>query len=162
MKLQKRHKDHLYSHVKLIDSYALLEITHEVMVTTIKFSQSHTYTCAPYSIDLSCANSYCSQAKPSCDELVLIETYGSFIVSENNELKRENEILNMELSRLNGKDHVQPFQDNHYHMTKKLEKRSIVTCAKLPQINLKISYQKIDKTKIKKKDYVKYFECSAL
>jgi hypothetical protein len=33
---------------------------------------------------------------------------------------------------------------------------------KLPQINLKTSYQKIDKTKMKKKAHVKYFECSTL
>jgi hypothetical protein len=66
MKFQKRHGDLLCSHEKLIDSYTLLEATHEVMVTMVKFSQSRICTCAPHSIDLSCANSYCSQAKPSC------------------------------------------------------------------------------------------------
>jgi Pyruvate/2-oxoacid:ferredoxin oxidoreductase delta subunit len=45
---------------------------------------------------------------------------------------------------------------------KKLEKRSTVTCAKLPQINLKTSYQKVNKPKIKKKTHVKCFECSTL
>jgi hypothetical protein len=66
-KLQKKHEDLLYSHKNLIESYALLEATHEVMVTMVKFSQPHTCTCAPHSIDLSCANSCWSQAKPSCD-----------------------------------------------------------------------------------------------
>jgi hypothetical protein len=47
-------------------------------------------------------------------------------------------------------------------MVKKLEKGSTVTCAKLPQINLKTSYQKVDKTKMKKKTHVKCFECSTL
>jgi hypothetical protein len=47
-------------------------------------------------------------------------------------------------------------------MMKKFEKRSTVTCAKLPQINLKTSYQKIDKIKIKKKVHVKCFECLTL
>jgi hypothetical protein len=47
-------------------------------------------------------------------------------------------------------------------MVKKLEKGSTVTCAKLPQINLKTSYQKFDKLKIKKKAHVKCFECSIL
>jgi hypothetical protein len=162
MKLQKRHRDLLCSHEKLIDSYALLEITHEVMVTTVKFSQYHTYTCAPRSIDLSCANFCYSQAKPSCDEHVFIETCDSLIVSENDEIKRENEMLKMKLSRLKDKGHVQPSQDNRVHMVKKLKNGSIITCAKLPQINLKISYQKIYKTKIKKKAYVKCFECSTL
>ena len=132
------------------------------MVTKIKDSKPHTCTCAPPSIDLSCANSCSSQAKPSCDEHVLVETCDSFIASENNELKRENEILKMELSRLKSKGHVQPSQDNRDHMVKKLEKESTVTCVKLPQINMKTSYQKFDKPKIKKKAHVKYFECSTL
>jgi hypothetical protein len=122
MKLQKRHLDLLYSHEKLIDSYALLEATHEVMLTTVKFSQPHTCTCAPHSIDLSCANSCCSQVKSSCDEHVHVETYDSLITNENIELKRENKMLKMKLSRLKGKGHVQPSQDNHDHMVKKLDK----------------------------------------
>jgi hypothetical protein len=106
MKLQKRHGDLLCSHKEFIDSYTLLESAHEVMVTKIKDSQPHTYTCAPHSIDLSYANSYCSQAKPSCDEHIHIEIYDSFITSENDELNRENEMLKMELNRLKGKCHV--------------------------------------------------------
>jgi hypothetical protein len=132
------------------------------MTTKVKDSQPHTGTCAPHSIILSCANSCCSQAKPSCDEHVHVETCDSLIASENDELKRENEMLKIELSKLKDKGHVQPSQDNDDHMVKKLEKGSTVTCAKLPQINLKTTYQKIDKTKIKKKARVKCFECSTL
>jgi Pyruvate/2-oxoacid:ferredoxin oxidoreductase delta subunit len=47
-------------------------------------------------------------------------------------------------------------------MVKKLEKGSTVTCTKLPQINLKTSYQKVDRLKIKKKAQVKCLECSTL
>jgi hypothetical protein len=75
---------------------------------------------------------------------------------------RESEVLKMELSQLRGKGHVQPSQNNRDHMVKKLEKGSIVTCAKLPQINLKTSYQKFDRTKIKKKAHAKCPECSTL
>jgi hypothetical protein len=132
------------------------------MVIKIKNSKPHTCTCAPYSIDLSCANSCCSQVKSSCDEHVLIETYDSFIASENNELKRENKIIKMELSRLKDKCHVQPSQDNRDHIVKKLQKGSTITCDKLPQMNLKTYYQKVDKPKIKKKAYAKCFECSTL
>jgi hypothetical protein len=145
-----------------MDSYALLESAHEVMVTTVKDSQPHTCTCAQPSIDLSCANSCCSQANPSCNEHVHVETCDSFVGSENDELKRENEMLKMELSQLKGKGHVQPSQDNRDHMVKKLEKGSTVTCAKLTQINLKTSYQKVDKPKMMKKAQVKCFECSTL
>jgi hypothetical protein len=143
-------------------SYALLEAAHEVKITMVKDSQPHTCTCAQPSIDLSCANSYCSQAKSSCDEHDLVKTCDSLIASENDELKRENEMLKMELSQLKGKGHVQPSQDNRDHIVKKLEKKSIVTCTKLPQINLKTSYQKVDKLKIKKKAHVRCFECSTL
>jgi hypothetical protein len=162
MKLQKIHGDLLCSHKELINLYALLESDHEVMVTKVKGSQPHSCTCAPHSIDLSYANSCCSEAKPSCDEYVHVETCDDFIASENDELKRENEMLKMELSRLKGKGHVQPSQDNHGHMVKILMKGSTITCAKLPQINLKTSYQKVDKTKIKKKPHVRCFECSTL
>jgi hypothetical protein len=57
---------------------------------------------------------------------------------------------------------VQPSQDNRDHMVKKLENGLTVICVKLSQINLKTSYQKVDKTKIKKKAHVKCFECSTL
>jgi hypothetical protein len=145
-----------------MDSYALLEATHEVVVKTVKDSQPHTCTCAPHSIDLSCANTCCSQAKPLCDEHVPIKTCDSLIASEDDELKRENEMLKMELSRLKGKGHVQPSQNNSDHMMMKFEKGSTVACAMLPQINLKTSYQKAHKTKIKRKAHVKCFECSSL
>jgi hypothetical protein len=46
IKLQKRHRDLLCYHKELMDSYALLESSHEVMVTMVKDSQSHTYICA--------------------------------------------------------------------------------------------------------------------
>jgi hypothetical protein len=98
MKLQKRHKYLLCSHKEIMSSYALLEVAHKVMVTTVKDYQPHTCTCSQPSIDLSCANSCCSQAKPSCDEHVLVETCDSLIASENDELKRENKMLKMELS----------------------------------------------------------------
>jgi hypothetical protein len=162
MKLQKWHGDLVCSHKELIDSYALLESAHEVMVTKIKDSKPHTCTCAPPSIDLSYANSCCSQAKPSYDEHLVVETCDSFVASENDELKRENKMLKIELSQLKGKGHVQPYQDNRDHMVKKLEKGSTVTCVKLPQINLKTFHQKVDKPKIKKKGYVNCFACSTL
>jgi hypothetical protein len=91
-----------------MNSYVLLEATHEVMVTTVKDSQSHTCTCAPYFIDLSCAKSCDSQGNPSCDEHVLVKTCDSLIANENDELKRQNEMLKMKLSRLKGKGHMQP------------------------------------------------------
>jgi hypothetical protein len=68
MKLQKRHKDLLYSNKELMGSYALLEVAHEVMVIMVKDSQPHTCTCY---------------------EHVLVETCDSLIASQNDELKRK-------------------------------------------------------------------------
>jgi hypothetical protein len=133
-----------------MDSYVLLESAHEVMITKVKDSEPHTCTCASHCIDLSCTNSCCSQAKPSCDEHVLIETCDNLIVSENDELERENEMLKMEFSRLRGKGHVQPSQDNRDDIVKKLENGSTVTCAKLPQINLKTSYQRLIRPRLRR------------
>jgi hypothetical protein len=76
--------------------------------------------------------------------------------------KREIEMLKRELSRLKGKYHVHHSQDNYDHMVKKLKKGSTITHAKLPQIHLKKSDQKMDKPKINKKSHVKCFECSIL
>jgi hypothetical protein len=53
---------------------------------------------------------------------VPVETCDDLIASENDGLKRENELLKMELSRLKGKDNVQPSQDNRENMVKKLDK----------------------------------------
>jgi hypothetical protein len=53
---------------------------------------------------------------------VLVETYDNLITSENNELERKNRMLKMELSQLKGKGHMQPSQNNHNNMVKKLEK----------------------------------------
>jgi hypothetical protein len=73
-KLQDKHSNLLCSHEKLIDSYALLETAHEVVMTTVKSFQPHTCIYAHKSIDVSCANSCCSQTKPSCDEHAIVET----------------------------------------------------------------------------------------
>jgi hypothetical protein len=161
-KLQERHNNLLCYHNNLIDSYALLETSHEVVFTMVKSSQPHTCTCRQKSIDLSCANSCCSQAKPSCDKHAIIETYDNLIASKNEDLKREVEMLKMELSWFKDKVHVQPSQDNRDNMVNKLEKGSVVTHAKLPQIDLKKSYKKFNKPKIKKKSHVKSFECSTI
>jgi hypothetical protein len=47
MKLQERYEDLLCSHKKFMDSYVLLESTHEVMLIMVKSSQPYTCTCAP-------------------------------------------------------------------------------------------------------------------
>ena len=46
--LQRTHKELEYSYEKLADSHAMLEVAHEVVLTSVKFYQplSHTCTCS--------------------------------------------------------------------------------------------------------------------
>ncbi|TVU24875.1 hypothetical protein EJB05_27338, partial [Eragrostis curvula] len=162
--LQKSHEELLCSHEDLFESHAMLEISHEVVLTMVKSYQSHTCNCTStkMSIDLSCANICCSQVKPSCDEHIIVETCDDFIASENDNLVREVEKLKKDLRVLKGKGHVQPSQDNRDDMVKKLEKGSIVTCAKNPSNKLKKIHDKSDKQMFKKKAQVMYLECSSI
>ena len=66
-------------------------------------------------------------------EDVVVESCDDLIAKENDELKQEVQRLMKDLARLKGKgieSNVQPSQDNHEDMVKKLEKGSIVTCSK--------------------------------
>jgi hypothetical protein len=122
------------------------------MVTRVKDFKSHICTCAPPSIDISCDNSYCSQAKPSCDEHVHVETCDNSYCSQAKPSCDEHVLV----------ETCDNFITSENDELKKLEKGSTVTCVKLSQINLMTSYQKVDKAKIKKKAHVKCFECSRL
>jgi hypothetical protein len=75
MALQADHKGLECSYEKLVDSYATLEIAHEVVLSSVKSMQplSHTCTCSQVQIDLSCANDCLSQASQSSIEHVLVD-----------------------------------------------------------------------------------------
>jgi hypothetical protein len=75
---------------------------------------------------LSCINDYFSQASQSSIEHVLVESCNDLIAKENDKLKQEVEKLQTDLYVLKEKSKVQPSQDNHENMVKKLEKGSIV------------------------------------
>uniref|UniRef100_K3ZEK3 CCHC-type domain-containing protein n=1 Tax=Setaria italica TaxID=4555 RepID=K3ZEK3_SETIT len=102
--LQATHKELECSHEKLVKSYAILDIAHEIILTSV-------------------------------------------------------ERLKKDLSDLKGKGQVQPSQDNHEVMVKKLEKGSTVTCS-APQQNLKTSKSKIQQKK--NFEHIKCFNCSKM
>ncbi|RLN39509.1 hypothetical protein C2845_PM01G43310 [Panicum miliaceum] len=127
------------SYEKLVDSHALLQVAHEVMVTTVKLYEppTHTCTCSHVEIMLSCDKPCCSQATISCVEHVVIESCDDLISQENNELKREVEKLKLELTKLKSKGQVQHYQDNCDIMVKKLGRGSNVTSSALQQYQIK-------------------------
>ncbi len=147
--LQENHGVLLCSHEKLVDSHAMLEIAHEVVLTTVQLHQplTHKCTCSQVQIDLSCANPCCSQEKQSSVEHVLVESCDDLIAKENDNLKQEVEKIK-DLRRMKGKGIAQPSQDNREAMVNKLEKGSTVQGAKCKQESIKSNHHK----KIKEQD----------
>ena len=80
--LQANHVHLKCSHKKLVESHFMLEVAHEVVITSVKSSQpsTHTLTCTPSQLNISCTNECASQASQSSIEQNLLE---------NNELKEE-------------------------------------------------------------------------
>ena len=124
--LQGTHLELEKSYEMLVDSHVLLQVAHEVVLTSVKSYQplSHTCTCSQVQIMLSCHKSCCSQATNSYVEHVVAESCDDLITEENDELKREVEVLKIEMIKLKSKGQVQPSQDNHDNMVKKLENGS--------------------------------------
>jgi hypothetical protein len=89
----------------------MLEIAHEVVITSVKSYQPHTHkcTCSQIPSILSCANKCVSQASQSSIEENLIE---------NNDLKEEVERLKKDVTQLKGEEKAQPSQDNRVLMQK--------------------------------------------
>ena len=143
--LQEDHDELLCSHKKLMDSHLMLEIAHEVVVTTVKSYQPHTHkcTCTQVPFILSCANNCCYQACQPFVEHVFIETCDDSSTKENEELKEEVERLRRELIQWKGKCNAQPSQDNHEDMVKKLEKGSTDACIKPYQKGYKSNNGKV-------------------
>jgi hypothetical protein len=124
MALQANHKGLECSYEKPVDSYATLEIAHEVVLSSVKSIQplSHTCTCSQVQVNLSCANDCLSQASQSSIEYVFVESCDDLIAKENDQLKQEVEKLQKDLYVLKEKRKVQPSQDNHEDMVKKLDR----------------------------------------
>jgi hypothetical protein len=99
MTLQANHNELECSYEKLDDSYATLEIAHEVVLSSVKSIQplSHTCTCSQVQVNLSCANDCLSQTSQSSIEYVHVESCDDLIAKENDEHKQEVEKLQKDL-----------------------------------------------------------------
>jgi predicted nuclease with TOPRIM domain len=163
MALQARHKELECSHEMLVESYTCLEITHEVVLSSVTSTQplSHTCTCSHVNIELSCTKPCCSQASQSSIEHVFVETCDDLIAKENDQLMQEVERLKDDLSKLKGKSQVQPCQDNHDNMVKKLEKGSNRTSSIL-RLKKQGKNHKAQEIKIKELDHIHCFKCSKM
>ena len=63
------------SHDEVVESSIMLEVAHEVVITSVKFSQplTHSLTSTPSQLNISCTNECAPQASQSSIELNLIE-----------------------------------------------------------------------------------------
>jgi len=100
--LQANHVHLKCSREKLVEPHFKLEVAHEVVITLVKSSQplTHTLTCTPSQLNISCTNECASQASQSLIEQNLLE---------NNEFK-EVERLRKDVIQLKGKEKAQPLK----------------------------------------------------
>jgi hypothetical protein len=129
VKMQKDYEISKCSHEDLQDAHVMLQVYHEVVVTSIKHSQPHTQkcTCSPNFVNSICANVCCSQSQQSNVEQSNVDSCDDLIAEENDLLKLEVQRLESEMVKLKGKTIGQPTQDNRDHMVNELEVRTIVT-----------------------------------
>jgi hypothetical protein len=102
----------------------MLQVSHEVVVTSVKHFQPPTQkcTCSLNSKIFICANACCSQSQQSSVKKIYVESCDNFIAQENDQHK-----LELEMIKLEAKDLEQPTQDNHKHMVNKFESGTTVT-----------------------------------
>jgi hypothetical protein len=107
----------------------MLQVSHEVVVTSVKHIQPHTQecTCSPNFVNPICANACCSQSPQSNIEQINVDSCDDLIAEENDTLKLEVKRLEQKVKVLEKQFKVRPPQDNHRNMVNKLEKGSNFT-----------------------------------
>jgi hypothetical protein len=147
MDLQAYHMVLKCSNEMLVESYAMLEIAHEVVIAMMKSCQPINNTCSQNG----------NKEKQSWFEQVTVEDCNDNLVQENEVHEQEVERLLKDLTKMKGKSVVQPSQDNCETIVKKLEKGSTVqsSCNQVHKSNK-------SKPQAKKKnlDHIKCFKCS--
>jgi hypothetical protein len=137
------------------DAHVMLQVSHEVVVTSVKDFQPHTqeYTCSPDFVNPICANACCSQSPQSNIEQINVGSCDDLIAEENDTLKLEVKRLEQKVKMLEKQAKVRPPQDNHRNMVNKLEKGSNFTKRASQQSNkaqpLKRQQKGIEDEKIK-------------
>jgi hypothetical protein len=149
------------SHEDLQDAHVMLQVSHEVVVTSVKYFQPHTqkYTCSPNFVNSICTNACYSQSQQSSVEQINVESCDDLIAEENYLLKLEVQRLESEMVKLKGKTLGQPTQDNRDHMVNKLKLETIIT-RPFSQQKYKSSHNKKQQKVKKDLKHIKSFKCS--
>jgi hypothetical protein len=148
------------SHEDLQDVHVMLQVSHKVVVTSVKHFQPHAQecTCSSNIVNSICANACCSQSQQSNIEQINIDFCDDLIAEENDLLKLEMQRLESEMVKLKGKTLGQPTQDNRDHLVNKLELETTVTRSSSQQ-NYKSPHHKKQEVE-KDLKRIKCFMCS--
>jgi hypothetical protein len=95
-----------------------------------------------YNLDI---DTLCAQSQHSNVEQVLVETCDDVIGKENHHLKREVKKLELKVNKLSKQTKVQPPQDNHSNMVKKLEKGKTAPKIASQQQRKQVQHEKDEK-----------------
>jgi hypothetical protein len=139
----------------------MLQVSHEVVVTSIKYFQPHTQegTCSPNTVNSIFANGCFSQNQWSNIKQINVDSCDDLIAEENDLLKLEVQRLESEIVKLKGKTQRQPTQDNCDHMVNKVELETTITRSSSQQKYKSAHHKKQEKVK-KDQKHIKCFKCS--
>jgi hypothetical protein len=110
VKMQKDYKMLKCSHEDLQDAHVMLQVSNEVVVTSVKHFQSHTQecTCLPNFVILICANACCSQSPQLNVEQINVDSCDDLTTEENDILKLEVKRLEQKVKMLEKQAKVRP------------------------------------------------------
>jgi hypothetical protein len=155
VKIQKDYEMLKCSHGDLQDTHVMLQVSHEVVVTSVKHFQPHTQgcTCSPNFVNHICTNACCTQSPQSNVVQINVDSCDDLIAEENDILKLEVKRLEQKVKVLEKQAKVRSPQDNCRNMMNKLEKGSNFTKRASQQSNktqpLKRQQKGIEDEKIK-------------
>jgi hypothetical protein len=149
------------SHDNLQDEHTMLQVSHEVVVTSVRHLRPLTQkcTCSLNSINFVCANACCSQSQQSSVERIHVDSCDDLVAEENDLLKLEVKRLELEMIKLQGKALGQPTQDNRDHMMNKLELGTTISRS-FSQGKYKSPHHKRQEKVKKDLKHINCFKCS--
>jgi hypothetical protein len=161
VKMQKCYEIFTCSYEDLQDAHAMLKVSHEVVITSVKHFQPHTQecTCSPNFVNSICANACCSQSQQSNVEQINLDSCDDIIAKENDLLNLEVQRLESEMVKFKGKTLGQPTQDNRDHMVNNLELETTVNRSSSQQKYKSPHHKKQEKVK-KDLKHIRCFKCS--
>jgi hypothetical protein len=89
VKMQKDYEMHKCPHEDLQDAPVMIQVSHEIVISSVKYFQPHTQecTCSPNFVNPICANACCSQSPQSNIEKINVDSCDDLITEENDTLK---------------------------------------------------------------------------